>query len=319
MGRLISAPNTVVIILNMGKLIFLSLCLVLLIVLAADGKKNSGSRQLRFENSGKSAAGKPRRQKKKENRRKSASDGGKRRGQMKKAKRKGPSKKSQSNDCSRQSSSFCPAEKALSLKILYGQVSNFFRQLKRAENHAKIVSKKKGKKDNFMNDAAILQDAVGGNFSAPSCASSGRSASSAGEKGQLLANCTNSIGEACADIAVNTSLLGDCKTTMENFETKITTCKTDDSCTCWTEAVAMKAAITDCKATDEMNRVKALKSHCLSKFGDCKKAQDSAVEFTASCPTPSVTTMSGITTMAAKRRKLLQSILAKNIIRRNTA
>merc|ERR1712066_713525 len=284
MGRLISAPNTAVIILNMGKLIFLSLCLVLLIVLAADGKKNAGSRQLRFKNSGESAAGKPRRQKKKENRRKSASDGGKRRGQMKKAKRKGPSKKSQSNDCSRQSSSFCPAEKALSLKILYGQVANFFRQLKRAENHAKIVSKKKGKKDNFMNDAAILQDAVGGNFSAPSCASSGRSASSAGEKGQLLANCTNSIGEACADIAVNTSLLADCKT------------------------------------TDEMNRVKALKSHCLSKFGDCKKAQDSAVEFTASCPTPSsVTTMSGITTMAAKRRKMLQSILAKSIIRRNTA
>merc|ERR1712066_1142408 len=155
MGRLISVPNTVVIILNMGKLIFLSLCLVLLIVLAADGKKNAGSRQLRFKNSGESAAGKPRRQKKKEN-------------------RKGPSKKSQSNDCSRQSSSFCPAEKALSLKILYGQVANFFRQLKRAENHAKIVSKKKGKKDNFMNDAAILQDAVGGNFSAPSCASSGR-------------------------------------------------------------------------------------------------------------------------------------------------
>ena len=54
--------------------------------------------------------------------------------------------------------------------MLYGQVANFIRQLKRAENHAKIVSKKKDKKDNFQNDAAILQDAVGGDLSAPSCA-----------------------------------------------------------------------------------------------------------------------------------------------------
>merc|ERR1719159_93193 len=173
--------------------------------------------------------------------------------------------------CARQTTTFCPAEKALALKMLYGQVANFFRQLKRAENHAKIVSKKKGKKDNFESDAAILQEAVGGSFSAPSCASGRRSASVAGEKGQILANCTNSIGAACADITVNTTLLGDCKTKMEAYQTKITTCKTDDSCTCWTEATNMKSDITACKATDEMNRVKALKSSCLDKFSDCKK------------------------------------------------
>ena len=73
--------------------------------------------------------------------------------------------------CSRQTSTFCPAEKALALKLLYGQVANFFRQLKRAENHAKIVLRKKEKKDNFESDAAILQDAVGGNISDPTCAS----------------------------------------------------------------------------------------------------------------------------------------------------
>ena len=49
---------------------------------------------------------------------------------------------------------------------------------------------------------------------------------------------------------------------------------------------SIRAGITACKATDEMNRVKGLKSDCLAKFGDCKKAQDSAVEFTASCPSP---------------------------------
>ena len=44
----------------------------------------------------------------------------------------------------------------------------------------------------------------------------------------------------CVDITVNTTLLGDCKTKMEAYQTKIETCKTDDSCTCWTEALAMK-------------------------------------------------------------------------------
>ena len=86
--------------------------------------------------------------------------------------KKGANKKTKPRSgCSRQSTTFCPAEKALALKLLYGQVANFFRQLKRAENHAKIVAKKKEKKDNFESDAAILQDAVGGNISDPTCAS----------------------------------------------------------------------------------------------------------------------------------------------------
>ena len=86
--------------------------------------------------------------------------------------KKGANKKTKPRSgCSRQSTTFCPAEKALALKLLYGQVANFFRQLKRAENHAKIVAKKKEKKDIFESDAAILQDAVGGNISDPTCAS----------------------------------------------------------------------------------------------------------------------------------------------------
>ena len=94
-----------------------------------------------------------------------------RRQRKKEEKGGGKEKVKQRSECSRQTTTFCPAEKALALKMLYGQVANFFRQLKRAENHAKIVSKKKGKKDNFESDAAILQEAVGGSFSAPSCAS----------------------------------------------------------------------------------------------------------------------------------------------------
>merc|ERR1719317_1856079 len=68
-------------------------------------------------------------------------------------------------------SPFCPVEKATALKLLYNQVSNFNKQLKRAKAHAKIVRNKKSKSTVFMMDALILTDIVGGNLSKPSCSS----------------------------------------------------------------------------------------------------------------------------------------------------
>ena len=90
----------------------------------------------------------------------------------KKGSRKNPGSRS-SSGCARQST-FCPAEKAQALNIYYNKMTNYFKQLKRAENWANIVVKKKGKKDSFVNDALILEDAVGGNLSAPACSSSAR-------------------------------------------------------------------------------------------------------------------------------------------------
>jgi len=305
----------------MGKLLLLSLGLVLLLFVFSAPAEAGKKKYIQARKGPNGRGGSGRKVQKDSNSRKARRQR-KQRKNIKNQKRQEKNSRRQRKDggCARQTTTFCPAEKALALKMLYGQVANFFRQLKRAENHAKIVSKKKGKKDNFESDAAILQEAVGGSFSAPSCASGRRSASVAGEKGQILANCTNSIGAACADITVNTTLLGDCKTKMEAYQTKITTCKTDDSCTCWTEATNMKSDITACKATDEMNRVKALKSSCLDKFSDCKKAQDSAVELTASCPTTSVTTGApSMTTMAAKHRALRDKLLARNLIKHLSA
>merc|ERR1711936_844769 len=255
---------------EMGKFLFFSLFLVLLIVLVADGRKRNNEEGVQKQGGrmkGKGAKG-PRRKLKSRKLQKRRRGGKKVKKQTRRRQEnpRGGKTRSQKENCRQATSTFCPADKALSLKLLYNQVANFFRQLKRAENHAKIVSKKKDKKDVFASDAAILEDAVGGNLSAPSCSSASRSASTAGEKGQTLANCSNSIDSACQDITV--TLLGDCKTMMEDFQTKINTCKTDDSCTCWAEAAAMKDAINGCKATDEMNRVKDLKSNCLDKFGE---------------------------------------------------
>ena len=50
-----------------------------------------------------------------------------------------------------------------------------------------------------------------------------------------------------------------------------------------------------------MDRVQGLKTSCLSKFSECKQAQDAAVELTATCPASQTTMTTGaaMTTMAA--------------------
>ena len=136
---------------------------LLLLVLSAptaEGKKNGGVRR-RGEGRGRAGPGSGTRKAARKTRKRQ------RQGSNKRANRKSKT----SSGCSRQTTTFCPAEKALALKLLHGQVKNFVKQIKRAENHAKIVSKKKAKQADFESHAAILQDAVGGNISAPTCAS----------------------------------------------------------------------------------------------------------------------------------------------------
>ena len=63
--------------------------------------------------------------------------------------------------CSRQTNEiFCTVEKASSLKLLYNQVFNFKKQLKRAKNHANIVKKKKDKSGIFQKEQpGIIENA----------------------------------------------------------------------------------------------------------------------------------------------------------------
>merc|ERR1719228_2250540 len=193
------------------------------------------------------------------------------------------------NSCSRQTSTFCPIEKASSLKVLYNQVANFKKQLKRAQNHVKIVKKKKEKSNVFEKDAAIVKDVVGGNLTAPTCpgtAGAPKSASEAASKGNMLLSCKQDITTSCKEITINSTLTGSCTETMDTFEAKVNECKTDDSCTCWSEAFAMKPSIISCNAFNEADAVKTKKKTCLKTFSGCKKAQDSAVEVAATCPDP---------------------------------
>jgi len=239
---------------------------------------------------------------------------------LRKKGRKGNNSKKDSQRKSEKQINFCPTEKATSLKLLYNQVANFKKQIKRATSHAKIIKNKKSKKDNFAKDAAILTDVVGGNLTKPTCSAKGRSASNAASQGSVLSSCSSTIESSCQEITINATLTGACSDTMTTFENKVTTCKTDDSCSCWTEAFAMKSDITKCKASDEADAVKAKKKSCLKTFSNCKSAQDSAVQYTATCPaqTSSATTIAtASTTKSARRRNLVEKFLARNLIKRN--
>ena len=86
-----------------------------------------------------------------------------------------------------------------------------------------------------------------------------------------------------------------------------------------------RSDLSSCEAKTEMDRVQGLKTACLSQFSECKKAQDSAVELTATCPATqttmitmtTMTTGTAMTTMSAKRRRLIADILHRNIIKRS--
>jgi len=312
-------------ILTMNKTILFTFCLGLVLILcltSADADAEAKRRNNKGGNvkkSGKSKSArrrnmnrKPMKQKKKGA---SKNRGKNKRNNKRKQKKSRNLKKGTRKNCARQSA-FCPAEKAQALNIYYNKMANYFKQLKRAENWAKIVLKKKEKKDGFVNDALILEDAVGGDVSAPVCSSNARSASASGA---TLKNCSASIEDSCADISIDASVSGDCKTKMETFQTKVDGCKTSDDCTCWTEAFAMKSDLSSCEAKTEMDRVQGLKTSCLSKFSECKQAQDAAVELTATCPASQTTMTTGaaMTTMAAKRRRLIANILHRNVIKRS--
>merc|ERR1719206_1722591 len=51
----------------------------------------------------------------------------------------------------------------------------------------------------------------------------------------------------------------------------------------------MKVDIIACNAVKEADSVKNKKRTCLKTFSECKKDQDSAVEYTATCPAPATT------------------------------
>ena len=79
-----------------------------------------------------------------------------------------------------------------------------------------------------------------------------------------------------------------------------------------------RGEIDKCSAKDEAKLVKAKKKTCLDAFVVCKKAQDSAVKYTATCPSKNSSTTAMSTASNAKsarRRNIVEKFLARNLMR----
>lgn len=189
-----------------------------------------------------------------------------------------------------------------SLEFEKNQIQNFYKQQSRAKNHNKTIGGKLGKKDEFSAAAVLMLDALGGNISNPSCNSNSTSAAAlaAIANYNLLNNCSASVEEACTMPtetynATITAQLDACATIFDTSKSiaddcrslKMNTVNGTNACICWANAaigikVAKKAG---CKASSTAKSVKTQKTKCLVAFGDCKKAEDSAVALIHACMT----------------------------------
>ena len=142
-----------------------------------------------------------------------------------------------------------------------------------------------------------------------------------------MAKCEEDVKTGCPEITPNTNHTGagGCNATKYAFKDKVVSCRngdTADSCKCYADAMAMKAEILTCatEATKLMQEVKAKKDVCKGKFSGCKKLQDKAVGFSATCHKGGKhgkKTTSGMmgTTKGMRRNRILRQLMAQNLKR----
>merc|ERR1711997_640980 len=228
----------------------------------------------------------------------------------------------------RQTDAACITNICDAWKLRNGKVRNYIRQTKRMVNHAAISKKKLEKKGEFKDHAAILTNVLGGNASAPACAKSdGTDGNDAGDAATSLGKCEKDVEAACPEITPNSNHTGagGCNATIYAFKEKVEGCgngDTADSCACYAAAMTMKDAVTACatEATTLMQDVKAKKDVCKTSFAGCKKLQDKAVGFSATCHKggkhgKKTTAGSMGTTKGMRRNRILRQLMAQNLKR----
>merc|ERR1711997_298554 len=262
--------------------------------------------------------------KKRKQQKKKAKKGKKAKKNMKNVKKQ--RKGTKRNGTCRQTDAACITNICEAWKLRNGKVRNYIRQTKRMVNHAAISKKKLEKKGEFKDHAAILANVLGGNASAPSCAL-GTEGNDAGAAALALEKCEEDVKTGCPEITPNTNHTGagGCNATIYAFKEKVESCgngDTTDSCKCYADAMAMKAEIVKCatEATKLMQDVKAKKDVCKGKFSGCKKLQDKAVGFSATCHKGGKhgkKTTSGMmgTTKGMRRNRILRQLMAQNLKR----
>merc|ERR1712106_744626 len=240
-------------------------------------------------------------------------------------KKKSNKGKNRPRKCERQTGAddtTCLANIELAMDYEGKQIKNFKNQKKRVEDFDKLMKNKGGKKDNFQNTTTYMKDALGSDDSCNGTTNEADAADAVSTHA-TLSNCSTSVESGCAipTTTDNSSELSSCETSLTSVATKnaecykLTTATNPDlsaACTCWKAAAELvtKTKTLKCSAKSSYDTITALKKTCLSKFSDCKKAEDASVGLiqvcngrttpsTASVPSPTPAPAPAITTAAA--------------------
>merc|ERR1711892_1444976 len=213
-------------------------------------------------------------------------------------KKKSNKGKSRPRKCERQTGAddtTCLANIELAMDYEGKQIKNFKNQKKRVEDFDKLMKNKGGKKDNFQNTTTYMKDALGSDDSCNGTTNEADAADAVSTHA-TLSNCSTSVESGCAipTTTYNSTQLSSCETSftavaIKNAECyKLTTATSPDlsaACTCWKAAAELvtETKALKCSAKSSYDTISALKKTCLSKFSDCKKAEDASVGLIQVC------------------------------------
>lgn len=199
----------------------------------------------------------------------------------------------------------CLEDAVFVMKYLRNQVRTFGRKFARIQGFNKTIGKKLAKKGVFEETAKYLLMALGGNISSAACGEASkrsvtnRATNYALSNYTLLNNCSAAIQDACTlpDKTLNDQDVDVFQTCEDKFnQTKMLAddCRTNKkytsdgtaACTCWSKIVDAIEKVRKngtCDADDTNKGVKAEKDLCMTKFSECRKAEDAAVQLVYTC------------------------------------
>jgi len=199
----------------------------------------------------------------------------------------------------------CLEDAVFVMKYLRNQVRTFGRKFARIQGFNKTIGKKLAKKGVFEETAKYLLMALGGNISSAACGEASkrsvtnRATNYALSNYTLLNNCSAAIQDACSlpDNTLNDQDVEVFQTCEDKFnQTKMLAddCRTNKkytsdgtaACTCWSKIVDAIEKVRKngtCNADDTNKGVKTGKDLCMTKFSECRKAEDAAVQLVYTC------------------------------------
>ena len=240
-------------------------------------------------------------------------------------KRKKKKQKNKKKKANRNLMGDCLVSAIIAMKRWKDAVSNFDKQLIRANKKSELAEKKYVKKGLFASVALKLVDVGGGNKSALVCAGS---TDSVGAKQltnltQTLEVCEDEISSSCGP--ENFPSLDqyedfqECNNSVNAFKERIQSCfdqskeatNSEEACKCWTSSsmTTLSESVSTCKVAAAPLNNKAAKE-CVAVFSNCRKYEDESVSSIQAC-SQSVSELAEKATLLSKNKDALTDVKAK--------